>query len=228
MRWLAVRTSAVTETVEPKRRGRSSKVSRERILDAALVEFAENGYEGATTASVARRVGVTQPLIHYHFGSKEALWRSAVELAVERMQAVLAAASTEIDGDAPHAAIRAMARRFIYFNAEYPVVGRLMIAEAATPGPRLEWMAERHVAPMFRKMEALFDMGQKSGLVKNLPLTSIMFAFLGAVPHLFDCAPLVRLLYDIDPLEPQQVDRHVDALIEIFARGLLTDPDALE
>src|SRR3990167_6869881 len=53
-----------------RKRGRTSKISRERILEASLYEFADHGYEGATTASVARRVGVTQPLIHYHFGSK--------------------------------------------------------------------------------------------------------------------------------------------------------------
>jgi AcrR family transcriptional regulator len=49
------------------------------ILEAALAEFAEHGYSGATTASIARRVGVTQPLVHYHFGSKEALWRTTVD-----------------------------------------------------------------------------------------------------------------------------------------------------
>ena len=33
---------------------------------------------GTTTAGVARRAGVTQPLVHYHFATKNQLWREAV------------------------------------------------------------------------------------------------------------------------------------------------------
>src|SRR6185369_5260430 len=92
-----------------KRRGRTSKISRERILDASLVEFAKHGYEGATTASVARRIGVTQPLIHYHFGSKEALWRAAVEMAFGQMAELLEGAEANPSDD-PRERLRAIAR----------------------------------------------------------------------------------------------------------------------
>ena len=46
---------------------------RERILQVALEEFAANGFEGTSMAHIARRAGVTQPLVHYHFASKDAL-----------------------------------------------------------------------------------------------------------------------------------------------------------
>ena len=52
---------------------------REELLDAALAEFARNGFDGASTRSIARRVGAHQPQIHYHFESKDSLWRSAVD-----------------------------------------------------------------------------------------------------------------------------------------------------
>src|SRR5437016_2873742 len=52
---------------------------RERILSAAIRAFAEVGYAGATTAGIARDAGVTQPLVHHHFGSKDGLWRAAVD-----------------------------------------------------------------------------------------------------------------------------------------------------
>jgi AcrR family transcriptional regulator len=73
------RLTATAPTATSSKRGRSSKATRGLILEAALAEFAEHGYQGATTASIARRVGVTQPLVHYHFGSKEALWRTTVD-----------------------------------------------------------------------------------------------------------------------------------------------------
>src|SRR5436190_12272860 len=96
----------------PGRRGRTSKVSRERILDASLVEFAKHSYEGATTASVARRIGVTQPLIHYHFGSKEALWRAAVEMAFGQMAGLLEGAQEDAALE-PRERLKTIVRRFV-------------------------------------------------------------------------------------------------------------------
>ncbi len=45
----------------------------ERILDAAVEEFAAHGYSGARTAAIAQRAGVNAQLISYHFGGKEGL-----------------------------------------------------------------------------------------------------------------------------------------------------------
>src|SRR5262245_11731833 len=52
---------------------------RQRILAAAIRAFSELGYAGATTAGIARAAGVAQPLVHHHFGSKDGLWRAAID-----------------------------------------------------------------------------------------------------------------------------------------------------
>src|SRR3989442_5255295 len=52
---------------------------RERLLDAALVEFGAKGFDGASTRSIAQRADAHQPQINYHFASKEALWFAAVD-----------------------------------------------------------------------------------------------------------------------------------------------------
>ncbi len=208
------------------KRGRSSTISRDRILEASLVEFTKNGYEGATTASVARRVGVTQPLIHYHFGSKEALWRATVELAFGRLTAVLQGIEEDVMRSEPHEAVRIVARRFVYFNARHPEVARLIISESAARSPRLEWMVDKHLRPLTRQLEMMFQAGLDSGALKQLPIQSVIFAFLGAVPHFFDAAPLIDLLWGFDPLSPEHVEAHADTLVEMFTTGILRTPSA--
>lgn len=47
--------------------------ARARIRDAALQQFAENGFEGATIREIARTAGVSPGLLRHHFGSKEDL-----------------------------------------------------------------------------------------------------------------------------------------------------------
>ncbi|MCU0696202.1 MAG: TetR/AcrR family transcriptional regulator [Myxococcaceae bacterium] len=58
--------------------------ARERILTAALEEFATRGYEAASTNTIASRAGVAKGLVFHHFGSKEALFEVLFEREVTR------------------------------------------------------------------------------------------------------------------------------------------------
>src|SRR5947209_19493829 len=49
-----------------------------RILLAAIEVFADEGYEGASTRSLASHAGVNAPAIQYYFGSKEGLYRAVI------------------------------------------------------------------------------------------------------------------------------------------------------
>jgi AcrR family transcriptional regulator len=55
---------------------RAREASIERILDAAEELFAEFGYHGFTLKDVAKRVGVSSTLIHYHFNGKESIYEA--------------------------------------------------------------------------------------------------------------------------------------------------------
>ncbi|MBL8683090.1 MAG: TetR/AcrR family transcriptional regulator [Myxococcales bacterium] len=59
---------------------------RERILDAALSEFVERGYDGTSTALIAERAGVAKALVFHYFTSKDALFLAVSERVVERAQ----------------------------------------------------------------------------------------------------------------------------------------------
>lgn len=55
---------------------------RARIRDAALAEFADRGFKGATIQTIADAAGVSTGLIRHHFGSKEGLRRMCDEHAI--------------------------------------------------------------------------------------------------------------------------------------------------
>ena len=61
--------------------------TRRRILDAALELFAADGFDGASTRTIAEHAGVNLPAIQYYFGSKEGLYRAVVEEIIEHMEA---------------------------------------------------------------------------------------------------------------------------------------------
>ena len=61
----------------------SADPTRDRILAAAIDLFSERSFDGATTREIAARAGVTQPLLNYHYRSKDELWRAAVDSLFE-------------------------------------------------------------------------------------------------------------------------------------------------
>ena len=54
------------------------------ILDAALVAFSKNGFDGTGLREIARLAGVAQPTINYHFKTKVRLFEAVVLRGAER------------------------------------------------------------------------------------------------------------------------------------------------
>ena len=51
---------------------------KDDLLDAAMIEFAEHGYEGTSTEDIARRAGISQPYLFRLFGTKKELFKATV------------------------------------------------------------------------------------------------------------------------------------------------------
>lgn len=56
----------------------SNSSASEAILDAAEVMFGKSGFHGVSTRAIAERAKTNPALIHYYFGSKEALYQAAI------------------------------------------------------------------------------------------------------------------------------------------------------
>ena len=66
--------------------------TRRRVLDAALLSFAERGRDGATFEYIAARVGLTRGAVHHHFpAGKEELLRVVLTEHWERYSGVVLA-----------------------------------------------------------------------------------------------------------------------------------------
>lgn len=68
-----------------------SRVTRQRLLEAAVECLAELGWTGSTVAVVAERAGVTRGALQHHFPTREDLFTAAIEhVAAERLAFVRA------------------------------------------------------------------------------------------------------------------------------------------
>ncbi|KAB2350667.1 TetR/AcrR family transcriptional regulator [Actinomadura rudentiformis] len=64
----------------------SADERREETVRVAICEFGRSGYEGTSTAAIAKRVGVSQPYLFRLFPSKRALFLAAVERCFDDME----------------------------------------------------------------------------------------------------------------------------------------------
>ena len=101
---------------------------RRQLIDAATVEFARNGFAGASTRAIAVRAGAHQPQINYHFSSKEALWRAVVHDLFTQLSSFLEPEGTFED---PVDEFRQWVLGLVLFSAERPELSRLIMHEAA-------------------------------------------------------------------------------------------------
>jgi AcrR family transcriptional regulator len=62
---------------------------RAALVDAALAIFAEGAYSGATTAEIARRARVSEPILYRHFACKRDLYFACLEESWARLRAAI-------------------------------------------------------------------------------------------------------------------------------------------
>lgn len=74
------------------------KAKREQIIGAAMASLQDLGFSRASTRAIAERGGFNQALIHYYFGSLNALWLAVIDhtsaIRMERYRSAVEEAQT--------------------------------------------------------------------------------------------------------------------------------------
>ena len=99
-------------------------VRRRQLVELAEQLFAERGFARTSMEELARRAGVTKPVIYEVFESKDGLFRACVDRAIERMAAsIVEAFRSETE---PEARLRAGGLAFLRFARDNRVAWDLM------------------------------------------------------------------------------------------------------
>jgi len=190
--------------------------SRELILRAALAAFAEKGFDGATTRDIATRAGVNHGLIPYYFGSKPKLWRAAVDRAFAELEAGAESVLHDPMLVDDRERIGLLIRNFVRFVARNPEFVRLMHEEGKRRGPRMRWLVDRHVKPLYETVTGLMQRGQQRGVLPaQIAPIHLHYLLAGAVV-VFHQAEECKRLTGVDPFDESFVRAHADAVEQLF------------
>src|SRR6476469_66162 len=164
------KTANLKSTVErgrPRKRAEQQRSveTRSAILDAAIAEFAERGFEGASIRAIADRLGLQHPLITYHYRSKDILWRAAAEHAFAQIRAGWDTSAPENSDLPPLARLREEYATLFRYTVAFPEFHRFMRQEAMSGSPRLKWVAETVLTPLLGRLIPQIVAAQKQGLL---------------------------------------------------------------
>jgi AcrR family transcriptional regulator len=88
------------------------------ILEVALRQIVEHGYEATTVRTIARAVGVTVPALYYHYENKQAILVALLDHAMELVTSHVDAALAEA-GDDPVQRLSAVVEAIVLYMANH-------------------------------------------------------------------------------------------------------------
>lgn len=152
--------------VEPhkaRKQQQRSIVTQQKLLDAAIEAFSENGFKGTSTRDIAERAGVHHPLITYHFKNKDQLWRAAADRIFREFNISLVKAMAEVDESAPRLRAETFIRTYVRYAYNQPALHKMILQESSYPSERLDWLVASHLKPLYETvvdhLGRLQDMG---------------------------------------------------------------------
>ena len=196
----------------------SADATRDRILEAAITLFADVSFDGATTREIARRAGVTQPLLAYHFRSKDDLWRAAVDSLFARLRATHESRAVGLRGVDELTTAKLMVREFITFSAHNPQLHRVITQESKVVSDRMDYLVDHHVRPIYETTVALFERLAAHGHIPPIAPAHLYYILTGAGATIFVLGPECRRLTGLDPCSPDVIEAHADAVCALLFR----------
>jgi AcrR family transcriptional regulator len=167
--------------------------TRASILNAAIAEFAERGFEGASIRAIADRLGLQHPLITYHYRSKDILWRAAAEHAFAQIRTEWDSFTPEESDLSPLALLRQEYTVLFRYTVAFPEFHRFMRQETLTNNPRLKWVAETVLAPLLARLLPQIIAAQKQGLLPAVDPILFHYMMVSLTATLSEFGPEMRV-----------------------------------
>lgn len=207
------------ESFQISKRTRDAEQTRSAILQAALDEFAQLGFAGATIRGIAARTELSHAIIRYHFDNKEHLWRAAVDFLFERAESELILSDDELlqlqNGDLD--VYRNLLRRGVRYSAKHPEHTRIVMQESVLQSSRFRYYTETYLPDYIARFERLVELLKGLGVVPEA-VSSMTYHYMvtGAVNTLYATAEEAEAVFGASPIDEKTIANHSEAIVQLF------------
>lgn len=167
--------------------------TRDRILDAAHTVFVRQGSANARTQEVADEAGVNKALLHYYFGTKEALagavFTRAQRELFPKVFAILGDPAVDIERK-----VRSIVEFYIDFLQRHPYLPGFIAAEVHANPERITEVVGRLGPPPLSVLQSQLDAEAAAGRMREIHAPQLVISLLAALVFPFVMRPVLEKL----------------------------------
>lgn len=191
---------------------------RKAIVETAAQLFAEVGFRGGTTRELAKRCGVSEPVLYEHFQTKSELYAAIIDASSQHgFEEGRDDLERLASGHDAHAFFTRLANLIVDFQAKHPNYLRLILFSALEKHELSEHFFECHGQVIHRIVTGFIKQQTTLGAFRPVDAALVARGFMGMVLHysLFDQHFGFKLVR-------ASRKRAVDSMVDIFLHGLKT------
>ncbi len=189
---------------------------RRRLLDAAEHVFAERGYAGATTREIALAAGIRKRMLFYYFPTKAALYHAVLERIVVGMVDI----HERFRNEPGPIGLKEAADALTEFAAANVDALRLLHREIMDSGPHLAGLARTHLRALFGRSAEEVERSMATGSFRPGDPMQTVVNVGGLTLYYFLLIPLLRLIWDRDPLASETLAERAGVVRDWLMHGL--------
>ena len=197
----------------------SDNPAKRRLLEAAIEEFAEHGYQRATVREICKRANANVNAVKYYFGDKHNLYLEALRHAHGEIHAAMMDSPPD-PGDPP-----AQLRWFV-LNMMRTLLSRqgrdthhmLIMHEFATPTDGTEAIAKQFIQPRFELL-----LGTLQQLAPHVPVEKLRllgYSVIGQCIHYKLAMPVVKVLTPAHELQGYTAEHLAEHVLDVTYAAL--------
>jgi TetR/AcrR family transcriptional regulator len=193
--------------------------TKEKILEAARLEFGRHGLAGARVDQIAQSAAVNKAMIYYHFGSKENLYQAVIE---DHFSVISEFLEKNIISDISVEDVFPKISEFINsLFTERKNFLPIMLREIADGGGRIKTVMARLISDkgISEKISMMIDSGIKDGRFREVDSKQAMISFLGMNMFYLMLSPAINIVWEIQN-ETKFRQERPQAVAELFLNGL--------
>lgn len=188
-------------------------ITRRKLMDAAIQEFSDKGYNGVTVRDIEVRANVQRGLLKYHFEDKANLWKEAISSIFAELTDFREARLEMAQDLPPGERLAFRIRSFVRFSAKHPELNRLMIQEGKSESWRMTFIVENFMRSSAADLRELVDANMN---LSDQDFFHWYYMFIGAGALAFNVAPEAKSMFGVDVSDEDVITRHAQLTAEVL------------
>ncbi|MDE1166619.1 MAG: TetR family transcriptional regulator C-terminal domain-containing protein [Pseudomonas sp.] len=207
-------------TPTPAKPTRSPKQSRQEIMDniraAAISEFSQHGFIGASTQAIAERAGLKKSQLHYYIEDKESLYAQVLGQLMNAWSKLFVFGAQ--DSATPRQILGEYVRQKLEFALDHPEISRIFTNELLSGGTRLEGFWPGALSTTQSKVDRL-QTWVDQGILRPLNPRLLIMHIWALTQYYADYALQAELILGQSLQSPEQQREILDELVTFVLAG---------